>query len=113
MIKFDRYVNWCGLSTQDAIELIPKFDLLTDEALIYINSILPADLLNDVDLNLLVYKMFKSTFWLKTNPNFFVKNNGKYFNWKYSETCVEYICIGKIIDGAILPYIERKLNEKI
>lgn len=113
MIEFDRYINWCGLSLEDSLELLPKFDLLTEDALIYINSIIPYNILDNIDFNITLLNIFKSTFWIKTKPNFFIEKSGKYFNWKYSENKVEYFCIGKIIDGTVLPYIERRINDII
>lgn len=118
-MNYENFTSINGMTEIMAIPLISRFDMLSDTALIFLNTIFPKDVLGDLYFNEKLVEEFKSSFWLRDDDIGFLNNNNKFIEWKYDKTKTKIIklnlgvlnIMGEITTKLII--IERKLDEKI
>lgn len=117
-MKYEDFTAINGMTEYMAIPLISRFDMLSDNALIFLNQIFPKNALNDNNFNAQLVKEFKSAFWLRDDDIGFLDNNNKFIEWKYDQTKKTLIKLKLGIMNNMgeiktkITVIERVLDEK-
>lgn len=108
-MRLSQYTVSTGMDMYQASCLIPWYDILTDDFVIYMGQdyFKGVSFSENENLAEYLYELFQNRMWIKNNVGF-ITNHGKKLTWKSDNEKMTYISISKLIHGSELILMEIK-----
>lgn len=108
--KYPQYTVSTGMDMYQAASLIPWYDILTDDFIIYMGRDYFKDIIFSENDNLAEYlfDLFQYRMWIKGQDSGEIRNNDKRLTWDSIDGKMSYISISKVINYADLILLEIK-----